>query len=138
MPKKNINRANFRETGLEVIKEVPWGTHLCQFYREKEDLVEILVPYFKAGLENNELCVWITCDLLEAEEAKDALAKKVKDVDEREKNGQLEIISLKNWYATSGKFDPEMILRGWANLKERALKQGYDALVSGCLFFEKL
>jgi len=43
-----------RKTGIDVIGDVPWGTHLCQFYQDKRDLIDILVPYFKAGLENNE------------------------------------------------------------------------------------
>ena len=43
-----------RKTEIGLIGDVPWGTHLCQFYHTKEDLIEILVPYFKAGLENNE------------------------------------------------------------------------------------
>jgi hypothetical protein len=46
-----------RETGIHAIGAVPWGTHLCQFYDTKQDLVDILLPYFKAGLENNEFCV---------------------------------------------------------------------------------
>ena len=25
--------------------DIPWGTHVCQFYQTKEDLVDILVPY---------------------------------------------------------------------------------------------
>jgi hypothetical protein len=36
---------------------VPWGTHFCQFYQEQHDPVDIPVPYFKAGLENNEFCM---------------------------------------------------------------------------------
>ena len=46
-----------RKTGIDIIGEVPWGTHICLFYEAKSDLLEILVPYFKAGLENNEFCV---------------------------------------------------------------------------------
>lgn len=40
-----------RVTGVEAIGEVPRGTHFCQFYASKQDLLDILVPYFKAGLE---------------------------------------------------------------------------------------
>jgi len=64
-----------RSLGIGVIDKVPWGTHFCQFYQTKEDLIDILVPYFKAGLENNESCVWITCEPLTDEEAKKALQK---------------------------------------------------------------
>jgi len=46
-----------RKSGIDILGDVPWGTHLCQFYHTKEDLIDILVPYFKAGLENNEFCM---------------------------------------------------------------------------------
>jgi len=45
-----------RNSGIEVIGNVPWGTHFCQFYQTKQDLIETLVPYFKTGLEKNEGC----------------------------------------------------------------------------------
>ena len=47
-----------RNSGIDLIGYIPWGTHLCQFYNSREDLIEILVPYFKARLENNERCIW--------------------------------------------------------------------------------
>jgi len=40
-----------RNSGIDIIGDVPWGTHFCQFYQTKKDLMDILVPYFKAGLE---------------------------------------------------------------------------------------
>ena len=60
---KRMNRAStengerLRNTGLEAVGEVPWGTHFCIFYETKQDLLDILVPYFRAGVESNELCV---------------------------------------------------------------------------------
>jgi hypothetical protein len=61
-----------RNTGLNIIGDVPWGTHFCCFYETKQDLLDTLVPYFKAGLENKELCVWVVSDstLISMEEAK--------------------------------------------------------------------
>ena len=42
------------ETGIGVVGEIPWGSHFFLFYETKEDLLDTLVPYFKAGLKNNE------------------------------------------------------------------------------------
>ena len=64
-----------RHTGIAILGDTPWGTHFCQFYDSKQDLIDILVPYFKAGLENNEFCMWVTSKPLRAEEAKAALAR---------------------------------------------------------------
>ncbi len=51
-----------RDMGNDLLGKMPWGTHICLFYETKKDLIEVLVPYLKAGLQNNELCMWITCE----------------------------------------------------------------------------
>jgi hypothetical protein len=51
---------NIRRSGIDIIEDVPWGTQFYQFYQSKEDLLDILIPYFKARLENNEFCMWVT------------------------------------------------------------------------------
>ena len=48
-----------RKFGTAFFGDIPWGSHLCQFYETKDDLAEILVPYFAEGLRNNEACVWV-------------------------------------------------------------------------------
>ena len=45
-----------RKSGISTVGDVPWGTHFCHFYETKEDLLDILIPYFKTGLENSEFC----------------------------------------------------------------------------------
>ena len=82
----------FRKTGIDIIGDAPWGTHLCQFYQTKKDLIDILVPYFKAGLENNEFCMWITSEPLKVEDAKAALKIVVKNLDHFIKKGQIKIL----------------------------------------------
>ena len=70
----------FRKSGIEVVGSFPWGTHLCQFYKTKDDLLETLVPYFSEGLRNNEYCMWVTSEPLGTEEAKEAMRKDRKSV----------------------------------------------------------
>src|ERR1700741_4706884 len=52
-----MSSGRLRDSGIRVIGEVPWGTHLCLFYETRRDLIEMLVPYFAAGLEANESCI---------------------------------------------------------------------------------
>ncbi len=117
-----------RKTGISLIGDVTWGTHFCQFYQTKEDLIEILVPYFKAGLENNEFCMWVTAEPLGVEDAKASLKKAVPGLDDYVENGQIEILDATQWYTKSGKFDPEGVLRGWVRKENQALKRGFDGL----------
>ncbi len=125
-----------RKAGTEIIGDVPWGTRICQFYQTKEDLLDILVPYFKAGLENNEFCMWITSEPLKVEDAKAALKKVVKNLDHFIKKGQIEILDYSEWYTKSGKFDANNVLQGWVEKENQALKRGYDGLrLSGNTFW---
>ncbi|MBW7991256.1 MAG: PAS domain S-box protein [Planctomycetes bacterium] len=115
-----------RKTSIEVVGNVPWGTHFCQFYQTKEDLIDILVPYFKAGLEYNEFCMWITSEPLNAADAHKALQKKVKNLDDYIKKGQIEILDYNQWYTKQGHFDSEEVLKGCIEKEQNALKKGFD------------
>jgi len=117
-----------RRTGIDIIGDVPWGTHFCQFYQTKEDLIGILVPYFKAGLESNEFCMWVTSEPLKAEDAKRSLKEVVKDLDNYVEKGQIEILDASQWYTRSGKFDADKVLQGWVEKESRAVKRGFDGL----------
>jgi len=117
-----------RTSGIEIIGNVPWGTHFCQFYQTKEDLLDILVPYFKAGLENNEFCMWITSKPLDVEESKEAFKKAVPDIDVYLERGQLEIIPYTQWYVKDGFFNSDRILNGWVEKLNQALANGYEGI----------
>jgi PAS domain S-box-containing protein len=121
-------QGELRDSGIDVIGSVPWGTHFCQFYQTKQDLIEILVPYFKAGLENNEFCMWITSEPLMVSEAQEAMRKAVKDFDEYLRQGQIEVIPYNEWYLLGGKFNDDRVLAGWVSKLEQALARGYSGL----------
>jgi MEDS: MEthanogen/methylotroph, DcmR Sensory domain len=48
-----------RKTGVDVVGDMPWGTHFCLFYETTADLLETLVAYCKAGLQSREFCLWV-------------------------------------------------------------------------------
>ncbi|MGB9939095.1 PAS domain S-box protein [Methanosarcina sp.] len=123
-------KGQLRKSGIDIIGDVPWGTHFCQFYQTKEDLIEILIPYFKAGLENNEFCMWVTSKPLEVEEAKEALKKAVPDLDIYLERGQIEILPDTSYYAKGNSFDLEKSLNLGAEKFNHALISGYDGLRS--------
>ena len=117
-----------RKTGIDILGDAPWGTHFCQFYQTKEDLVETLVPYFRAGLENNEFCTWITSEPLGVDDAKRSLKREVKNLDYYFEKGQIEILDYSQWYTKSGKFESDKVLHGWVEKEEQAIKKGFDGL----------
>ncbi|MHC1578156.1 MAG: MEDS domain-containing protein [Dehalococcoidia bacterium] len=118
----------FRNSGIDVIGGLPWGTHFCQFYKTKQDLVDILVPYFKAGLESNEFCMWVTSEPLVVAEAEEAMKRAVANFDEYLRQDQIEIIPYDEWYLQGGIFDDDRVLKGWVSKLEQALARGYSGL----------
>jgi len=117
-----------RSSGINIIGDVSWGTHFCQFYQKKKDLTDMLIPYFKAGLENNEFCLWVTSQPLEVEEAKEALGKAVPDIDAYLEKGQIEIISYTHGRISGFVLHPQKSLNHLVEKTNQALASGYDGL----------
>jgi hypothetical protein len=117
-----------RQTGIDVIGDCAWGTHFCQFYQSAQDLTEILVPYFQAGLENNEACMWVTSPALTENQAESSLRTVASDFDSRRQKGQIEILPYSDWYLLGGAFDLDRVLNGWLRKLEEALSRGFDGL----------
>jgi len=61
-----------RKSGIDCVGNINWGAHICQFYQTEKELAEILVPYVKCGLEENEYCLWFTSQPSEVDNAKTA------------------------------------------------------------------
>jgi signal transduction histidine kinase len=116
------------KTGIDVIGDVPWGTHFCQFYQTRQDLLDILVPYFKAGLENNEFCMWVTAEPLNEGEARAEMAKAMPDFAEYLARGQIEILPHDKWNLKEGVFDGQRVLGGWVDKLNQALARGSAGL----------
>ncbi len=125
----NSSKTNkLRIPGINIVGDVQWGTHLCHFYKTKEDLMDILVPYFKAGLENNEFCMWVTSEPLNIEDAKAAMEKAVPNFNQYLKKGQIEILDYSQWYTKTGKFEADKVLGGLVKKEKQAIQKGFNGL----------
>ena len=124
----SYNNAETRPSGLPAVGGISWGTHLCQFYRNKADLLEALVPFFTAGLEANERCLWITSEPLNPAEAIAALAQAVPDLAERMRRGQIDILDYRDWYLRPQGLSADDVLNGWLADEAAALAGGYHGL----------
>lgn len=122
------NRKRSRRLGISGMEDVPWGAHLCQLYEADADLLETLVPYFEAGLASNEFCMWVVSESLGTETAKAALRKAIPQIDAYLADGQIEILSYRDWYTLNGRFDPDRVRQGWLDKLDSATKRGFDGL----------
>jgi PAS domain S-box-containing protein len=117
--------AAMRNTGVDVVGHLPWGTHFCLFYETREDLLETLVPYCKAGLDNHEFCLWVVAEPLRQEDATQALKQTVPDIDQYLADQSIEIVTARDWYLHGGTFDLNRVIRGWNEKLARASARGY-------------
>jgi C4-dicarboxylate-specific signal transduction histidine kinase len=117
-----------RKTGIGVVGDVPWGTHFFMFYETKEDLLDTLVPYFKAGLETGELCLWLVSEPLTEEEARNALREVVPEFDRYLTDHSIEILRGRQFYVTGDDLDLRRAIRTWAEKTDFALTRGYAGL----------
>ncbi len=114
-----------RKTGVDVVGDIPWGSHFCLFYETRADLLETLVSYCKAGLENQEFCLWVVAEPLTAEDARHALGQAVPDLDQYLADRSIEIVGARDWYLQDGAFDLNRVISGWNEKLARASARGY-------------
>jgi PAS domain S-box-containing protein len=114
-----------RKTGVDVVGDMPWGTHFCLFYETRADLLETLVSYCKAGLESQEFCLWVVAEPLTGEDARLALKRVVPDLDQYLADHSIEIVAARDWYLQDGTFDLKRVISGWNEKLTSASARGY-------------
>lgn len=117
-----------RRTGLNVLGDMPWGTHVCMFYQSKDDLFDTVGPYFKAGLESNEFCLWFPTAPPTVDEARLGLSRRIPDLQGHLAAGNMEIVRGEAWYLDGDRFDIERLNRAWDDKLRGALANGYDGM----------
>jgi hypothetical protein len=91
-----------RPTGFS---NFPANTHICHFYKNKEDLLELMIPYFIEGLRNGEFCLWGVSDPLTVASAYLVLDRALDGkLASHVGKGQIEIFDVSQLYGT-GVFD---------------------------------
>jgi C4-dicarboxylate-specific signal transduction histidine kinase len=124
MATANIQTNMKRSTGIDVVGDIPWGTHFCLFYDTKADLLETLVCYFRPGLESQEFCLWVVAPPVTKEDALEAL-QAVPGSNRYLLDGDIEIVSARDVYLPDGTFDLNRTLAGWIATLGRASARGY-------------
>jgi DNA-binding CsgD family transcriptional regulator len=132
----DIRKSEIRKSGIDVIGDLPWGEHFCLFYETKDDLLDMVVPYFRAGLDSNEFCMWAVSEPLTEAEAAAALRRAIPGFDRYPADQSIEIVPGREWYLKEGGVDPGRIAGSWHEKLNRALAAGYEGLrVSGNAFW---
>lgn len=123
---RQVSTSPHTDCGIPAIGEIPWGSHFCHFYRGKGELVDSLVPYFEAGLQNNERCLWITAQPFVAEEARAELERRVPHLTGLIERGSIAIRNFEDWYAPGSKQGD--VSQAWIRQEAHALADGFSGL----------
>ena len=93
-----------------ILTNVGHGSHLCAFYETKDDLIDLVLPFFDAGSNRGELCVWMTPDSLATEEATAVVAQH-----------HIELYPGRALYMRASRFEREPIVSFWNERLHKAL-----------------
>lgn len=112
-----------------VLAGVKHGSHLCAFYETKDDLIDLVLPYFTGGAKRGDACVWMMPNSVSAEEA--ALHGRAA-VDE----SGIELYSGRKLYLKELHFECEPVVSFWNEKLQQALDAGRSGLsASGDAFW---
>ena len=112
-----------------VLADVRHGSHLCAFYETKDDLLDLVLPFFTGGSDRGELCVWMMPDHVSEHEAN------IRASDAIVESG-LELYSGREFYLKRGRFDRNSVTRFWNETLQRALEGHRSGMhVSGDAFW---
>jgi signal transduction histidine kinase len=130
--------AALRATGIDILGEVAWGTHLCLFYEEQSDLLDVVVSFLAAGLLAGELCLWMAPDADTERMGRAALGDRVPDLEARIERGQLELKPADAFYRSDGSFKIDEVMAQWQASCDRARADGFTGMrASGDLGWAK-
>ncbi len=96
-----------------VLAGVGHGSHVCAFYETKEDLFDLVLPFLAAGLNQNELCLWLVPEFINMQEARCRISEAIP-------GAEIELHAARSVYVRRGRFARELIERFWYQKVEQA------------------
>jgi hypothetical protein len=121
---KNSHVSSF---GIPGLGAAPYGLHMCHFFPTRQELIDGLVPYFEAGIDNNEQCIWVTSSPLPARDALVEISQSEKLV-RAVTSDQLRVFDAAEWYGELESLDAERAIQLWLEKEQSALADGFQGL----------
>lgn len=121
---KNSHVSSF---GIPGLGAAPYGLHMCHFFPTRQELIDGLVPYFEAGIDNNERCIWVTSSPLPAQDAFIEASKSEKLM-RAVTSRQLRIFDAVEWYGEPETLNADQVVQRWLDEERSALADGFQGL----------
>jgi len=117
-----------RRVGIAGVDKVSWGEHVCVFFDTQGELLDLCVPFIKAGLEDNEFCMWITGEPVTEQRAFEALQGVLPNAHQYFAEKRLEILPYEQWYLGSGVFDSQIVIDNWVSKARYIEAKGFAGI----------
>ena len=105
------------------------GRHFYQFYKGREDLFRVIIPFLRLGLANQEACLWIVSPAIGVLRAVEAFQQEYKLAPFIE-TGQLLILPTERWYLNRDRFSARKVLERMGKFLEEKRRLGFTAFRS--------
>jgi hypothetical protein len=116
-------------TGLGSVKKVQPGWHFCTFYRDNQQLLNLIAPYIVEGLKAGEGCFWVMPATATRDAACNALSRSLPNVNEYLADGRLELGYHPEWY-----LDGSGRMKSFEEVAGALLQKQDQALAKGLQF----
>jgi len=97
----------------DVLAGISHGSHVCAFYETKDDLIDLVLPFFATGRERDELCVWVMPASVPADEARNRAREAAVELG-------IELYPAHDIYQTDGRFARDQAMHFWDQIMQRA------------------
>ncbi|MBD3245559.1 MAG: hypothetical protein GF333_00930 [Candidatus Omnitrophica bacterium] len=114
--------------GIDAFRNLSWGSHICHFYHSTDELLEIVLPFLEAGLEQNQFCVWVIPETLSPLKAQELLAREIPGVEEFLKKRALAILQEEEVYSVRGPDRAQKIIELWLQRFNDGLRRGFTGM----------
>jgi len=104
------------------------GKHTCLYYDSEKSLLDLLHYFFKEGLQDNRLCIWVVPEWLGIEGSKAALRERIAELDTHIDKNRFIFVSHHEVYLKHGKFDHDMTLGYYEAKEKEAIELGLNGL----------
>ncbi|HEU5091651.1 MAG TPA: MEDS domain-containing protein, partial [Nitrospira sp.] len=115
-------------SGIRGTHDIPLGSHLCLFYRRPAEFLRVTASFLKAGLNENQLCVWVLPPPLTILLALDELSYHGLNPSVLIATKQLQVVSSTECFFSDGIFEVERALSRVAAFPAMARQLGYSSV----------
>ena len=114
------------ESDFDTIHNITPGRHLYQFYKREEDYLRIILPFFQAGLEKGEACLWLVSQKMGVERMRWAAERAIPHFSSYLISGEFTLYLAEDWYLEEGSFSEERAMKNVETFIGRTRQLGFS------------